>query len=288
MRWPAFILALGSLVAGATGVQAAPATAPQLVARTSRASYYSLGRARVDVRRSEQYLARLEALFGRAPEGWRVEIVVHPASTTLRSSEGAAASGITDLVSRRIDSVRAFHPHELVHAAAGRIGMPPAFFAEGLAVALSSGGRWHGRDVDAVALGAIVAGVRLEPLFDRFGADPELDYALAGSFVAFLLDTHGIETMVEFLERCGPSPAAFEQSFRAAYGRTVANASLAWEARLRAQSGGASWAWSDASTWPGSLQRRRPPQAMPHRADQRAPSASGASVLLSSEGGGAR
>lgn len=61
--------------------------------------------------------------------------------------------------------MRAFHPHELVHAAAGRIGMPPAFFAEGLAVALSSGGLWRGRDVDAVAQGALVAGARLEPLF---------------------------------------------------------------------------------------------------------------------------
>jgi hypothetical protein len=36
-----------------------------------------------------------------------------------------------------IDSVRDFHPHELVHAVARRIGRPPVFFAEGLAASPS-------------------------------------------------------------------------------------------------------------------------------------------------------
>ena len=284
MRCLAFILALGSLVTTASArAQAEPAPARNRVAKTSRAVYYSVDRAKVDVRRSEKYLERLETLFGRTPDSWRVEVVVHPAEGALRTSGGAAASGITDLVARRIDSVRAFHPHELVHAAAGRIGMPPAFFAEGLAVALSSGGLWRGRDVDAVAQGALMAGARLEPLFTRFGDDPDHDYPLAGSFVAFLLDLYGIEAMVDFLERCGPSPAAFEESFRAAYGRTVANASLAWRVKLLAR-GGSSWAWNDTSTWPRSLQRSGPArEALASRHDDRRGADPNASVLLSPE-----
>lgn len=282
MRCLAFILALGFLATTRSApAETAPATALRRVARTSHADYYSVGGAHVDVRRSEEYLARLETLFGRAPGGWRVEIVVHAGLDRLRTPEGAAASGITDLVARRIDSVRSFHPHELVHAAAGRIGVPPAFFAEGLAVALSSGGQWSGRDVDAVAAGALVGGARLEPLLERFGSDPDLDYPLAGSFVAFLLDSYGIEPMLEFLERCGPSPATFEGSFQAAYGRTVANASLAWRARMLTR-GGSSWAWSDASTWPGSLQRSRSARdAAASRSAGRSPADSGDSVLLS-------
>jgi hypothetical protein len=288
VRWLAFILVFGLKAAGSAFVEAAPATAFQCVARTPRALYYSVGRAPVDVRRSEDYLARLETLFGRAAGERRVEIVVHPANVPLRTSEGAAASGITDLVARRIDTVRAFHPHELVHAAAGCIGMPPALFAEGLAVALSSGGRWRGREIDAVAQGALVAGARLEPLIERFGGDPDLDYTMAGSFVAFLLDSYGIEAMVDFLERCGPRPDAFEEAFRAAYGRTVAKASLAWRARLLA-AGGSSWAWSDAETWPRSLQRPGSARdVMASRREDRSQADSGASILLSPEVGQAR
>jgi hypothetical protein len=278
------LLALVALAADVAGAPAARDSALRRVAKTSRARYYSVDRARVDVRRSEAYLERLESLFGRTPAGWSVDVVVHPAHGVLRSAEGAAASGITDLLAGRVDSVRAFHPHELVHAAAGRLGMPPAFFAEGLAVALSSGGRWRGRDIDAVAQGALMGGARLEPLLEHFGAEPDLDYPLAGSFVAFLLDSHGIEAMVEFLERCGPSPFTFEESFRAAYGRTIANASLAWRARLLVR-GGSGWGWNDPATWPRSLQRSRPAMATRDGRPGRAlPADREASVLLSPHG----
>ena len=286
MRYLALTLVLGSMVsAGSVAVQAAPVPGPQLVARTSRALYYSFDHARVDVRKSEDYLARLETLFGRPPGEWQVEIVVHPATAPLRTESGLAARGITDLVARRIDSVQAFHPHELVHAAAGRIGLPPAFFAEGLAVALSSGGQWGGRDVDAVARGAVVGGARLEPLVDHFGeGDPGLEYCLAGSFVAFLLETEGIEPMVAFLEGCGTSPEAFERAFRGTYGMTFARATLAWRARLLA-AGGSGWGWADESTWPRSLQGAHSARtAVVTRTDDRPRAETSASVLLSPEG----
>jgi hypothetical protein len=257
VRRPALQLALGLLATlVCASAPAAPGAASKLVARTSRASYYSVGHASVDVRRSEAYLERLESLFGNAPDGWSFTVVVHPKDTVLLTAEGAAARGITDLAARRIDSVLGFHPHELVHAVAGRLGTPPVVFAEGLAVALSSGGRWGGRNLDAVAGGALLAGARLEALVDRFGENPDVDYPMAGSFVAFLLDTHGIEVMVAFLERCDVSHAGFENAFRSAFGSSFARMSITWRARL-ARSGGSSWDWSDSRTWPASLRRPR-------------------------------
>ncbi|HXK12583.1 MAG TPA: hypothetical protein VMT70_23305 [Vicinamibacteria bacterium] len=288
MRWLALTFALGLLAAAESAdVEAGSVPGPRLVARTSRALYYSVDHARVDVRRSEDYLARLETLFGRPSEGWHVEIVVHPATAPLRTEAGVAALGITDLAARRIDSVQAFHPHELVHAAAGRNGVAPAFFAEGLAVALSSGGRWNGRDVDAVARGAAAAGVRIEPLLDQFGdVDPALEYCLAGSFVAFLLETEGIEPMVAFLRGCGSSPARFERAFRAAYGCTFAAATLAWRARLLAGRG-STWRWADESTWPRSLEKTRSTRAQAVATEVERPRAeTGVFLLLSPEGGG--
>lgn len=89
---------------------------------------------------------------------------------------------------------------------------------------------------------------------------------------------------VEFLKRCGPSPFTFEESFRAAYGRTIANASLAWRARLLVR-GGSGWGWNDPATWPESLQRSRPAMAIRDgRPGRTLPADIEASVLLSPHG----
>ena len=159
-----------------------PAEVFEPVARTAHAAYYAAGGHGIDVRRSEAYLGQLVSLFGPAPAGWRIEYYRHASSTALRDRVGLEASGVTDLATGRIDSVRDFHPHELVHAVAGRIGRPPVFFAEGLAVALTGAGRWHGRDLDAVARQALAASPSLEPFLTHFTEqDPDTAYAVAGS-----------------------------------------------------------------------------------------------------------
>jgi hypothetical protein len=168
---------------------------------------------------------------------------------------GIEASGVTDLSAGRIDSVRDFHPHELVHAVAGRIGRPPVFFAEGLAVALAGAGRWHERDLDAVARQALAASPSLEPFLTRFTEqDPDTAYAVSGSLVAHLLDRFGIEPMVAFFRGCGSSSQAYESAFRRAYGRTVARATIDWQKAL-AERATASREWYDPAGWPRSLQR---------------------------------
>ncbi len=232
-----------------------PAEVFKPVARTAHAAYYAAGGHRIDVRRSEAYLGQLVSLFGPAPAGWRIEYYRHASSAALRDRVGIEASGVTDLEAGRIDSVRDFHPHELVHAVAGRIGRPPVFFAEGLAVALTSAGRWHGRDLDAVARQALAASPSLEPFLTHFTEqDPDTAYAVAGSLAAYLLDRFGIEPMVDFLRGCGSSPQGYERAFRRAYGRTVASATLDWQRALVDQAT-TSREWYDPAGWPRSLQR---------------------------------
>jgi hypothetical protein len=229
------------------------------VHRTSRVSYYAAKRSSVDVKRTEAFLDRLVALFGPAPVGWHITYYRHDSPHVVHPEIGLPAYGVTDLETLRIDSVRAYHPHELVHAVTGRLGRAPALFAEGLAVALTSEGRWRGRDLDQVALAALRASRGVTPFLDRFPEqDADAAYAVAGSLVGYLLDRHGIEPLVAFLRGCGVDSRRHEAAFQRAYGRTLARATIEWERSLREQPGSAR-EWYDPASWPRSLQRDRAP-----------------------------
>jgi hypothetical protein len=224
------------------------------VQRTSRVTYYASKGHSVDVKRTEAFLDRLVALLGPTPEGWRVKYYLHDSPHVVHPELGLSAYGVTDLDTLRIDSVRAYHPHELVHAMAGRLGRPPLVFAEGLAVALTSEGNWRGGDLDQVALAALSASRSATPFLDRFSEqDPDAAYAVAGSLVGYLLDRYGIDPFLAFLRGCGDS-GRYEAAFRRTYGRTLARATLEWERSLREPSRSAR-EWYDPASWPRSLQR---------------------------------
>jgi hypothetical protein len=263
VRWLAITIALlGS--AGATS--AAPARSGEFkeIRRTSRVAYYaSQKKVAVDVERTERFLDRLAALFGPPPEGWRLQYYRHDSPRLLHADLGAAAYGLTDLDAVRIDSVLAYHPHELVHAVAGRLGRPPLLFAEGLAVALTSEGSWRGREVDGAAREAMTASRSLEPFLSRFTEqDVDTAYAVAGSFVGYLLDVYGVDAFVTFMGGC-EEHGLFEAAFQRAFGRTVTRASREWQRALRAPSRAAR-DWYDPGSWPRSL--RRSPLTPPREA----------------------
>jgi hypothetical protein len=250
----AFVIAL--LLGGGSSVGAGAALpAFERVAETDHARFYSTRALKVDVRRSEAFLGRLFALFGLASGERRVEYYRYASLEDLRSDVGIAAYGVTNLDSLRIDSVREYHPHELVHAVAGRLGRPPLLFTEGLAVALTSEGQWRGRDIDEIARAYVRSNRSIDPLLSDFGAeDPDRDYALAASFVAFLLDRDGIDPFLAFLRGCGAAPEAYEQAFVRAYGRGVRNLGVEWEMTLLSGSS-AHRAWYDSKEWPRALPR---------------------------------
>jgi hypothetical protein len=252
------------LLAGALALAAAAAAARgeelTRVASSAHAVYYAGRPHDVDVRRSEAFLARLDSLFGPPPAGWRVQYYRHAGLAQVQAQVGFPASGVTDLATGRVDSVRPYHPHELVHAAMGRVGRPPALFAEGLAVALTSGGEWKGRPLDDWARGFLAARGQLRDVLLAFALDdPDRDYALAGSFVAFLLDRYGIDPMLVFLRACG-GRGRYERAATAAYGRPFDALVVDWERALAAPA--SPRPWYDAATWPGSL-RSQPSLPLP-------------------------
>jgi len=255
VRWLVLTIALLGSAPPATAGAARPKELKE-VHRTSRVTYYAPKGRSVDVKRTEAFLDRLAALFGPTPEGWRVQYYLH-GEPHVYSEMGLSAVGVTDLDTLRIDSVRAYHPHELVHAMAARLGRPPLLFVEGLAVALTSEGQWRGGGLDPMALAALGASRSPRPFLDSFTEqDPDAAYAVAGSLVGYLLDRYGIEPLVAFLQGCGVDSRRYEAAFKSAYGRTVAHATLEWERSLHHPSGSAR-EWYDPASWPRSLQRDR-------------------------------
>jgi hypothetical protein len=254
VRWPAFILAVGLLLSPGSA-EAAPASELKRVHVSPRVVYFAAGKRKVDVRRTEAFLARLDSLFGLPEDGRRIEYRLHDAQSLRFAETGQAAVGVTDLDALRIDTVLEYHPHELTHAVAGRLGRPPLLFAEGLAVALTSGGMWRGRDLDAAAERALAAGASVRALLTGFlDAEPDAAYAVAGSFVAHLIERHGIDPLVQFFRGCGEDGRGFEMPFRRAYGRSIARATIDWAAALGRSAPGAR-AFYDPGSWPGSLRR---------------------------------
>lgn len=256
-RWVLAITLLGSALP--PPAEAASRDGFREVKRTDRVTYFAAKGSRIDVKRTEAFLDRLATLFGTTPKGWRLEYYRHRSAGIVHPELGAMAYGITDLDHLRIDSVHDYHPHELVHAAAARFGRPPLIVAEGLAVALTSGGRWRGGDLDEHALRAIEAGGGVEPFVARFTEQvPDAAYAVAGSLVSHLLDRFGIEPLLEFMQGCGAVGGRFETPFRRAFGLSFARATIDWERGLRNEPR-AGRAWHDPATWPSSL--RRAPRA---------------------------
>jgi hypothetical protein len=129
-------------------------------------------------------------------------------------------------------------------------------FAEGLAVALTSRGLWNGRDIDRVAGREMAVRRTLEPFLAAFGEqDPATAYAVAGSFVGFLLDRDGIDPMLAFLQGCGASGRSYDAAFKRAYGCSVARRTIEWMEWLRGGEEARARAWYDPEQWPAALHR---------------------------------
>jgi hypothetical protein len=230
------------------------------VATTAHAVYFAAHARDVDVRRSEAFMERLDALFGPPPAGWRVQYYRHASASELQARFGAPATGVTDLRTGRVDSVRPYHPHELVHAATGRVGLPPMFFVEGLAVALTSEGRWRGSEIDSIAAEFLAARGDLRDVLLHFALEQaDRDYALAGSFVAFLLDRYGIEPLVAFVRACDEAPGASGRALRSSYGKSFGALAAEWQSALKPRGPRPRREWYDAASWPRSLHVQAPP-----------------------------
>ncbi len=221
------MVAGGTLLAAA--LQAAPLPGFSLTAQTEHFSFYTRDNQRVDARKSEEYLARVESLLGHRIEG-RADYYRYETPEQLAASTGTYAAGVTFPHVQQIHSTHDFHAHEIVHLVAARLGNPGSFFQEGLAVALGNDGKWNGQSVDKVARQSAkkVKLSRLVAAFDRI--DPQTSYALAGSFVASLIKAHGLPKVAEFFRASAQQSP--EAAFVATFGETLDQAGDTWAERI--------------------------------------------------------
>lgn len=210
-------------------LDAAPLPGFVLSTRTSRIVFYARNGMKVDALRTERYLEDVEKLLGHRIE--RAEYYRYGSAQEIGASTGSFAEGITYARAGQIHSVEAFHAHEVVHLVAGQLGDPGRFFQEGLAVALGDGARWRGRDVHKLARAAART-ARISSVAARFDqVDPETAYPIAGSFVARLIERHGIARLAAFFRNCS-SASDRQRAFAEAFGQTLDEAAAGWAAGL--------------------------------------------------------
>jgi hypothetical protein len=211
----------------AVAANAAPLPGFVLTAQTPHVSFFSRGE-RVDTQRVEKRVVELQTLFGQ-PLTQRANYYRYATAQEVAAGTGHYAAGVTFAATGEVHSTEAFHDHELVHLVAGQLGDPGAFFQEGLAVAVGNGGKWQGRSADRIAKGSTASVTAMVASFDRFDANEA--YAVAGSFVGYLIKTEGMAKLTAFFRACGPkvdAKAAFAQSF----GRTLETAAAEWQEAL--------------------------------------------------------
>jgi hypothetical protein len=170
-------------------------------------------------------------MFGQ-PRPPAVRLFVYQHAADVAAATGVYAGGVTLTGVGQIHSTPYRLKHELVHLVASRLGGDPGpFFQEGLAVAIGDGGRHNdGRRVDDVAR-RLVRGSSVRELIEGFAAaDPQETYALAGSFVGFLLQRHGAQQMARFFS--ASKGARRGEAFQEVFAESLESAGALWSARL--------------------------------------------------------
>src|SRR5258708_4149311 len=210
---------LALAILASTALYAAPLPGFALTAQTEHFSFYTRSKQVVEAQKTEQYVAKVEELLGERLSG-RADYYRYGSAEEIQFATGQYAAGLTYATSGpgQIHSMKAFHPHEIVHLVAERLGNPGTFFHEGLAVAIGDEARWGGKSVNAIAKDLVKAGKltsvsALVNQFDRM--NPQSAYPVAGSFVAFLIKTQGIAKTAQFFRACsgGNTATAFQLTF---------------------------------------------------------------------------
>lgn len=211
----------------ASVIFAAPLPGFVLAGQTAHFSFYSRGE-RVDTAKVEQRVGELEKLFGQTLTG-QATYYRYSTAQEVAAGTGHYAAGVTFSATNEIHSTEPCHDHELVHLVANRLGNPGAFFEEGLAVAVGNRGEWQGRSADKIAKASPASIPQMVAAFDRF--EPAAAYAVAGSFVGYLVRTQGVEQVTKFFRACtkGVDTTA---AFAATFGGPLEAVSTEWRKSL--------------------------------------------------------
>jgi hypothetical protein len=159
---------------------------------------------------------------------------------------GKDANGWADPAAFAIHIISPWDSHEVVHVLTALIGRPSDFFNEGIAVAMSVDPsadqfipQWLAQSVHAWTRQFRTAG-QLPRLLDIVETDSfrklsdTSSYPTAGSFMAFMIDTHGMDAVRRFFSGASrdESRPAIERRFAETFGMSLTAAEDAWHAFL--------------------------------------------------------
>lgn len=199
-----------------------------MVASSERLSCYARVGRRVDARKLDERLARFEKQLGQPAGHTNYYLYDYPEEVAVAT--GWHAGGVTLAQGDEVHTTSSASSHELVHVVGFRLGRPGAFFQEGLAVHLGDGGRYQGAAVDRVAR-RLQRGLPLSRVISSFDArQPGEGYALAGSFVGYLVKHHGLPQLTAFFRASLRSTP--DAAFLMVYGQTLDQAGALWTASL--------------------------------------------------------
>lgn len=139
--------------------------------------------------------------------------------------------------------------HEAVHLYSLAFGRTVALFSEGLAVAYQVNApngetepKWNGTPLHTLAKSFRQQGrlASLTSIVDSTAfrtIDPNVSYPEAGSFVRFLIDTYGLDTLKRLyaVSQLTDSGARASDNFLSVYGMSLVDAERAWWAMLDAR-----------------------------------------------------
>lgn len=215
------------------------AAAPALTQMTTSAHYIfrSAPGDNVDVAWQEQYYEWVIAALQLAPSP-PLEYHKYRDRAHLKAITGRETNGFAEPGTMRFHTIWPIDNHEGVHTLVlQQIGHPPALFNEGVAVAHSTNlargwlvPRWSGTEVHQLAknyaatgqLPALSSLLRSTGFFDF---DTNITYPCAGSFVRYLIDSHGLPAFKSYVRTATfDDPAATtETRFEAAYSRPLSS-----------------------------------------------------------------
>lgn len=210
---------------------ASPLPGFQLVGQSEHFAFYARHGRKTETKANERFLTRTALLLEQSTEG-QTAYYLHDDAAGVGATTGVYASGMTELTSGEIHSTQAYHPHEIVHRIAAALGDPGSFFHEGLAVSLGDEGKQGGVSVEVLARAAVLR-YKVRDVVDGFTSiEPRAAYAMAGSFMGYLIRRHGVATVAQFFRGCRPEVVARDRHFQEVFGLRIDEATAAWRQEI--------------------------------------------------------
>ena len=162
---------------------------------------------------------------------------------------GSYASGFADTLNLEIHTAEQWIPHEAAHIYFSLIGTAPTFFNEGAATALQTDPynsdfvprEKSGEPIHSIARRYLAEGrlYKVEEILNSqafLEADFTVTYIQAGSYVRFLMDIYGIESLKNLVKtlNAGDYPETMKTAFLSVYGKSIFEVEVEWLAFLSA------------------------------------------------------